>query len=41
VVEEDVPELEVAPVSEREVLEELQRVRTRLESLEARLARRP
>jgi voltage-gated potassium channel len=41
VVEEDEPEPEVARVSEREVLEELQRVRTRLESLEARLARRP
>jgi hypothetical protein len=39
VVEEEEPELEAVRVSEREVLEELQRVRTRLDSLEARFSR--
>ena len=41
VAEEEEPELEAVRVSEREVLAELQRVRGRLESLEARLSRRP
>jgi len=39
VVEEEEPELEQVRVSEREVLAELQRVRGRLEALEARLSR--
>jgi len=41
VAEEEEPELEAVPVSEREVLAELQRVRGRLESLESRIARPP
>jgi voltage-gated potassium channel len=41
VSEEEEPELEQVRVSERDVLEELRRVRTRLESLESRIAQRP
>jgi CHASE3 domain sensor protein len=40
VVEEEEPELEAVRVSEQEVLAELQRVRSRLESLEKRIAER-
>jgi voltage-gated potassium channel len=40
VVEEEEPELEAVRVSEREVLTELRRVRSRLESLEKRIAER-
>jgi voltage-gated potassium channel len=39
VAQEEEPELEQMRVSEREVLEELRRVRSRLESLESRIAR--
>jgi voltage-gated potassium channel len=39
--EEEEAELDQVRVSEREVLEELQRVRSRLEALESRIARRP
>ena len=39
VAEEEEPELEAVRVSEREVLAELQRVRSRLESLESRIVR--
>lgn len=41
VAEEEEPELEAVRVSEREVLAELQRVRSRLESLESRIVRPP
>jgi voltage-gated potassium channel len=41
VAEEEEPELEAVRVSERDVLAELQRVRSRLESLESRIARPP
>jgi voltage-gated potassium channel len=41
VAEEEEPELDAVRVSEREVLAELQRVRSRLESLESRIARPP
>ena len=41
VAEEEEPELEQVRVSERDVLDELQRVRNRLESLESKIARRP
>lgn len=40
VVEEEEPELEAVRVSEQEVLAELRRVRSRLESLEKRIAKR-
>jgi voltage-gated potassium channel len=41
VAKEEEPELEQVRVSEREVLEELRRVRSQLDSLESRIARHP